>query len=123
MDTPSLDGRWFRTSDEPPDTQPGTTPVEPLDRTVVIRYSEQDGDVWGVYVGGRIRRGYLVGRRDGDRIDCRYVELDESGDTASGHCESTLRVLDDGRLRMDERWDLESRQGSGTRVLEEMPDA
>ena len=123
MDVPSLDGRWFRTIDEPTDSAADVSSVAAPDRTVVIRYSEQDGDVWGVYVGGPIRRGYLVGRRDEARIECRYVELDESGDTAGGHSEAALRVLDDGRLRLDETWHREPGGGSGTRVLEEMPDA
>lgn len=88
----------------------------------MFRYSEEDGEVWGVYAGGPIRRGYLVGRREGDQLDVRYVQIDESGNTATGHSRSVLRVLDDGRLRLDETWQRESGTGSGTSVLEEMPE-
>jgi hypothetical protein len=35
---------------------------------------------------------------------------------------STITTLPDGRLRMDETWQWESRPGSGTSAVEEVPD-
>lgn len=119
MDTPSLDGRWFHALDEPPAGEPGALPGP----ATVFRYTEQDGEVWGVYTGGPIRRGYLVGSRDGDVVRLRYVQTDQAGDTASGCCEAVLRVHPDGRLRLAETWRWESMPGSGTRVLAELPES
>ncbi|HEX5496797.1 MAG TPA: hypothetical protein VFX70_19720 [Mycobacteriales bacterium] len=122
MDAPSLDGRWFRPADIPSETVPDLPGDVRPDEPTVFRYSEQDGEVWGVYAGGVIRRGYLVGTRQGDRLEFRYVQLDASGNTATGHCRSTLRVLDDGRLRLDEAWQGQPGTGSGTGALEELPE-
>ncbi|GAV41042.1 hypothetical protein [Streptomyces acidiscabies] len=83
-------------------------------------YHESDGVVWADYAGGDVVRGHLVGTRAGDRVDFRYVQLRTDGTTASGHCVSTVVPLPDGRVRLDETWEWESRQGTGTSVVEQV---
>ncbi|HVQ93826.1 MAG TPA: hypothetical protein VMU51_22500 [Mycobacteriales bacterium] len=88
----------------------------------VFRYGEDDaGEVWASYSGGGIRRGFLVGRRDGDRLDFRYAQLNDARETSTGHCVSVVSTLPDGRLRLDETWQWESRPGQGTSAIEELP--
>ncbi|MEV6787161.1 hypothetical protein [Streptomyces sp. NPDC051098] len=82
-------------------------------------YHERDGHIWAEYAGGDVVRGHLVGTREGDRIDFRYVQLKNDGRTASGHCVSTVAELPDGRLRLEESWEWESQEGSGTSVVEQ----
>jgi hypothetical protein len=114
VDDVSLDGRWFRAVAE---VDGGDVGPETM-----FRYAEEDGEIWATYVGGRIRRGYLVGTRDGDRLDFRYAQLSEGGQTATGHAVSRITTLPDGRLRLEETWEWESREGSGTSAVEEIPD-
>ncbi|WP_433332304.1 hypothetical protein [Spirillospora sp. CA-294931] len=83
-------------------------------------YYEEDGQVWGDYRGGAIRRGHLVGTRDGDTVDFRYVQLNTDGETNSGHCVSRVSTLPDGRVRLDETWEWESREGNGTSAVEQI---
>ncbi|ANJ07065.1 MULTISPECIES: hypothetical protein [Streptomyces] len=83
-------------------------------------YHERDGVVWADYAGGDIVRGYLVGTRAGDRLDFRYVQLGTDGGTASGHCVSAVVELPDGRVRLEESWEWESRPGRGTSVVEQV---
>ncbi|MEP7054150.1 MAG: hypothetical protein ABI912_02755 [Actinomycetota bacterium] len=108
---PSLDGRDFSVVDN----QDGE-----VDAATVFSYQEQDGVVSARYAGGAIRLGYLVGTRRGDDLDFRYVHLGAAGDTASGRCRSRIEVLGGGRLRLAEEWEWESRDGSGTSVVEEL---
>ncbi|WP_326697068.1 hypothetical protein OG909_06885 [Streptomyces sp. NBC_01754] len=82
-------------------------------------YHEREGRIWAEYEGGDIVRGHLVGTREADTLDFRYVQLRRDGTTSSGHCVSTVTELPDGRVRLDERWAWESREGSGTSVVEE----
>jgi hypothetical protein len=114
MDGVSLDGRWFRAVE---DVEGGDVGPETM-----FRYAEEDGEIWAMYVGGRIRRGYLVGTRDGNTLDFRYAQLNEDGKTSTGHATSTINTLPDGRLRLEESWQWESRKGSGTSAVEEIPD-
>ncbi|MEU6290593.1 hypothetical protein ACWEDZ_13570 [Streptomyces sp. NPDC005047] len=83
-------------------------------------YHERDGAVWADYAGGDVVRGHLVGTRAGDRLDFRYVQLRTDGSTASGHCVSTVVELPDGRVRLEESWEWESRPGRGTSVVEQV---
>ncbi|MBT2412138.1 hypothetical protein J7I94_16425 [Streptomyces sp. ISL-12] len=83
-------------------------------------YHEQDGAVWAEYAGGDVVRGHLVGTREGDRLDFRYVQLRTDGSTAGGHCVSDVVGLPDGRVRLEESWEWESAEGSGTSVVEQV---
>lgn len=111
MSAPSLDGRRFAAvadvdgGDVGPDT--------------VFHYAQQDDVVHARYSGGAVRLGFLVGRRDGDDLAFRYVQLRADGSTASGRCASRIEALPDGRLRLHETWAWESAPGEGTSVVEE----
>ncbi|MFD9037007.1 hypothetical protein ACIOK4_10280 [Streptomyces bottropensis] len=83
-------------------------------------YHERDGEIWAEYAGGDVVRGHLVGTRAGDRLDFRYAQLKTDGTTACGHCVSLVTELADGRVRLAETWEWESRPGSGTSVVEEV---
>lgn len=110
---PSLDGRRFAS---PAQVAGGDVGAE-----TVFDYS-QDGDVvWARYRGGAVALGFLVGVRSRDSLSFRYCHLTAEGETASGRCRSTVEELSDGRLRLHERWQWESRPGDGTSVLEELP--
>lgn len=113
MTAPSLDGRRFAAVADVPGGEVGTD--------TLFTYHERDGEIWGAYEGGSIRRGYLVGTRDGDTLDFRYTQLNTAGETSTGHCVSKVRVLADGRLRLEESWEWESRPGTGTSAVEEIP--
>jgi hypothetical protein len=82
---------------------------------------EQDGDlVHARYEGGSVRLGYLVGLHLGDRLDFRYTHVTTAGETATGHSVDRIERLGDGRLRLHEDWEWDSKPGSGSSVLEEV---
>lgn len=109
---PSLDGRTFAAVAEVEGGEVG-----PSTR---FQYTETDGVVHAEYRGGAIDRGYLVGTRNGDRLDFRYAQLAIDGTTSTGHCVSRVEQLSDGRLRLHETWEWESRPGDGTSIVEEV---
>ena len=85
----------------------------------VFEYHERDGVVWARYEGGAVRLGVLVGTREGDRVEFRYSQLNEAGETASGRGTTTISSLPDGRLRLEEDWAWETKPGAGTSAVEE----
>ncbi|MFG2818584.1 hypothetical protein ACGFX4_04055 [Kitasatospora sp. NPDC048365] len=109
---PSLDGLTFAPT--------GRAETGEVDTATRFGYREQDGRVWASYQGGEIVHGHLVGTRVGDTLEFRYVQLNQAGETSSGRCVSELSRLADGRLRLDETWAWESREGSGTSAVEEV---
>jgi hypothetical protein len=108
----SLDGRRFRPVEY---SRPGEA-----DLSTTFAYHEADGVVWARYEGGPVALGFLVGRRSGVMLTFRYSHLNQAGETASGVCDSTIELLDDGRLRMEEHWRWESRAGEGRSAVEEL---
>lgn len=108
----SLDGRKFAVAEMGAEGEAGSD--------TVFEYHEEDSVIWARYAGGAVRLGFLVGRRDGDRLEFRYSQLNISGETSSGRCTSTISALADGRLRLTDNWAWESKAGAGTSVHEEI---
>lgn len=108
----SMEGRVLRGASNTAEGQ--------VDASTIFRYRQQDDLVWAEYEGGLIRRGYLVGTTDGTTLDFRYVHVDVDGHTASGRSVDTIEVLEDGRVRLHERWQWDSREGAGESVVEEI---
>lgn len=67
----------------------------------------QHGDLlWGEFHGGRARRGVLAGRCAPDgSLEFAYCMVQNTGEVISGRCRSTPRILDDGRIQLDEAWE------------------
>jgi len=110
-DYASLEGRTFRAV---ADVKRGE-----VDTATVFSFHEHNGVVWAEYGGGAITKGFLVGTRHGDQLDFRYAQLNSAGETSTGHSSDLITILDDGRLRLNERWEWESKRGTGTSILEE----
>lgn len=82
---------------------------------------EQDGDrIAAEYAGGAVVQGHLLGTLRDGTWDVRYVQIDEDGETATGHSVGEVTVLDDGRVRVEDEWEWESKPGTGTSLHEEV---
>lgn len=82
---------------------------------------EQDGQrIRARYAGGAVVDGYLVGTFDGRQWDVRYVQLNEDDETATGHSVGDVELLADGRVRVEDEWAWDSKDGAGASVLEEV---
>jgi hypothetical protein len=107
----SYNGRRFRAADGNAD--------EP---TIATYF--QDGDLlWGESSGGDVRRGSLTGLCAADgTVDFAYTMVLRDGEVVAGRCFSTPEILDDGRIRLREKWERYGANGaSGVSYLEELP--
>lgn len=109
---PTLEGRRFTAIAH---TEGGEVGPE-----TVFEYHESEGEIWATYAGGTVRRGFLVGTRDGDTLSFRYSQLNHDHETSTGRCVSEVTRTEAGRLRLNETWAWESRPGSGTSAVEEI---
>ena len=85
----------------------------------LFTFHESDGIVSARYAGGRILLRYLIGKSTTKGIEFSYVQADLSGTLDTGRSTCELAVLPDGRMRLFERFQWQSRQGQGVNVLEE----
>ncbi|MBP2436749.1 hypothetical protein [Microbacterium amylolyticum] len=110
--SPSLDGRIFVAESQA--AEGGVGPE------TVFTYHEADGDIWATYAGGEVRRGYLVGTRQGDTLSFRYSQMNQARETASGRCTAKITATTDRRLRLEETWAWESKPGNGSSAVVEL---
>jgi hypothetical protein len=108
-----IDGLSFGGADEKPEAGEATAET-------IFKYHENDGIVWARYEGGPVRLGFLVGTRHGNRLDFRYSQLNDKGETSNGRCSTTVSLMQDGRVRLDQDWAWESKPGSGQDAIEEL---
>lgn len=88
----------------------------------VFHYRQDGAIVWATYEGGTIRFGSLIAQvcTDGS-LEMRYQHINAAGEFMHGRCRSRPEVLGDGRLRLYERWEWLSGDGSkGESVVEEI---
>ncbi|GAA4402487.1 hypothetical protein GCM10023187_17610 [Nibrella viscosa] len=85
-------------------------------------YHQQGNVVWAEYAGGAIVKGFLIATVQADNsLDMRYQHVNRPGELMTGRCHSIPEYLPDGRLRLHERWQWTSGDGSsGESVVEEV---
>lgn len=85
----------------------------------------QDGDtLTGTYAGGGVVHGHLVGRvLDDGVLEFCYHHVGSDGNPRAGQCRSVPRILDDGRILLDESWQWYTGDAStGTSQIVEVHD-
>ena len=71
----------------------------------VFQYFQNENLVHGVYSGGDIIYGTLIAVADPDGVlDMRYQHVNRDGLLMTGVCISTPELLNDGRIRLHEKW-------------------
>ena len=108
------DGRLFRVV-----SSKGT--IHATDETI-FQYSQKQDRLTGKYSGGIIELGHLIGLCDENgNINMRYHHLTHEGYLMTGKCRSRPEVLENGKIRLHERWQWTCGDFSkGTSVLEEI---
>jgi hypothetical protein len=109
----SIDGLTFGGADEKPEAGEATAET-------VFEYHERDGIIWARYEGGPVRLGFLVGTRDGDKLEFRYSQVNDKGETSNDDVHRRSLFCRTARVRLDQDWAWESRPGAGRDTLEEL---
>lgn len=63
--------------------------------------------------------GYLVGTFEDAQLDIR-VQINARGETATGHSVRNVELLGNNRVRIEDEWEWESKDGTGESILEEI---
>lgn len=88
----------------------------------VFHYHQNQGLVWAEYSGGEVVFGSLIARVcESGSLDLRYQHLNKQGELMTGTCYSTPEILEDGRIRLHEKWQWTSGDLSkGESIVEEI---
>lgn len=98
------------------------TPNGETSEETIFHYKQEGNILTCSYSGGQIKSGQLIGLVDPEgNIDVRYHQINTKGELMTGICQSTPEILNDGRIRLHERWHWTSGDCSeGNSILEEM---
>ena len=110
----SLDGKFFQVS--------STAAGGVVDRDTRLAFVQRGTRVLGRYRGGTIRRGYLVGGLRGRILRFRYAQTEAAGHVHAGSSICRIGLTKDGRLRLYEHFQWETRSGHGTNVFDQVVD-
>ena len=86
----------------------------------IFHFRQQGEIVTAHYVGGRITAGFLAGKWESARLAFRYVQVADGASVDSGQSVAQVTRSPEGRLRLEECFQWESRDGSGTNIFEEI---
>ena len=98
-----------------------TAEVGVVEGDTLFTFTQEGSVVSAHYSGGRVRLGYLVGIRSPAGLRFRYVRLDTEDRLDSGCSECEIGRTPDGRVRLLEHFQWDTREGSGTNLFEEVP--
>jgi hypothetical protein len=86
----------------------------------LFTFRQDDAAVSAHYAGGKVRMGYLVGILSPEELRFRYAQLDTEGNLEGGYSTCEISRTPEGRIRLLEHFQWESREGSGTNIFEEV---
>jgi hypothetical protein len=88
----------------------------------IFHYQQHDNILTASYSGGSILQGHMQGVVNEDNsLDFVYHHLDENHILKSGHCHSIPEILEDGRIRLHEKWAWTyPATGDGNSIVEEI---
>ena len=85
----------------------------------VFCYHQKENAVWAEYGGGKIIKGFLIGKMDEKQnLHFAYQHMNADGEIKSGTCDSSPEFKN-GKLRFNEKWKWSSGE-EGCSVIEEM---
>jgi hypothetical protein len=93
-----------------------------ISEEVLFEYKQQGNILSCDYCGGQILKGHLLGKvNDDGGIDMRYHQVNVRHEIMTGICTSTPELMPNGKIRLYEKWQWTSGDGSeGESILEEM---
>ena len=93
----NLDGRTFTALSNSDNGEVGNN--------TLFYYSQTDNIISADYYGGQIMKGNLIGKQlENGEFDFFYHHINSIGELKIGKCLSKAKMLDDGRLKLFEKW-------------------
>jgi hypothetical protein len=107
----SLDGRQMRVV--------ATADGSEVSADTLFAFAQFGNTVSARYAGGNVRLGHLVGTLAAGELNFRYAQVDHAGRVDGGRSVCEVSLLPDGRVQLREHFHWETRDGSGTNILQE----
>jgi hypothetical protein len=91
-----------------------------INEDTIFEFSQFKTHVSAKYSGGSIEKGYLVGILSENNLEFRYCQMQVDETLDSGHSFGEVRLSENGLIQIVEKFEWESRPGSGTNIIQEL---
>ncbi|WP_298793140.1 hypothetical protein [uncultured Allomuricauda sp.] len=92
-----------------------------VNEQTIFNFSQIENVVQANYSGGRITKGFLVGKIHGTILEFSYCQLQTDGQLDYGFSTSELSLNANGKIRLVENFEWKSRDGqSGVNIFQEL---
>ena len=93
-----------------------------VDNETIFHYRQEGNVLTCNYQGNLIQKGQLMGLVDTEgNIEMRYHQVNVNGELMTGICQSSPEIMNNGKVRLHEKWQWTSGDLSkGESVLEEL---
>lgn len=83
------------------------SPNSDVDKETSFYYHQQNDVVWAEYFGGKIQKGFLIGKVDKSTgiLNSTYQHINIEKDIRTGNCHSTPEKLPNGKIKLREVWE------------------
>lgn len=94
-----------------------------VDNTTRFYYRQTGAIVWATYKGGSLKFGTLSGKMVSNRsLVFNYQHENNDGELLTGHCQTEIRLNENGLILLHEQWQWSCRDHSkGSSILIEAP--
>ena len=88
----------------------------------LFHYMQTGNMLTSTYKGGTIMLGQLIGLvNENSEIEMRYQQINDKGQFMTGLCHAVPEVMENGKIRLHEKWQWTSGDHSfGSSILEEV---
>lgn len=95
-----------------------TAPNGVVNRDTLFFFNQHDDHLFANYAGGKILKGFLVGKVKGSTLKFAYCQVQSDGTLDHGESIAEL-VIHEGKIRLVEHFEWGSRPGErGTNIFE-----
>lgn len=92
-----------------------------VNQDTVFHFSQTGNTVSSEYSGGKVVKGFLVGKRTGNGLSFSYCQLQVDGKLDNGISACEIIRHSNGKIRMIEKFEWKSRPGeTGVNIFEEL---
>lgn len=89
-----------------------------VNHETIFTFRDSNGVITAQYEGGRVKKGYLIGKLDKEKFEFRYTQIHTDDQLDGGHSICEIEMLEDNRIRLIEHFEWS--EGKGTNIIEEM---
>jgi GNAT superfamily N-acetyltransferase len=86
----------------------------------IFNFYQNEELIYAEYIGGKVKYGELFGLIKKDTIQFYYSQVNYEGGKNKGSSKDEIKVLDNNKIQLIDRWEWKNKDGKGLCIMEEI---